>query len=307
MIPKEGTSWHSYPSIFALGHKALEDLFDGPVVIEEKVDGSQFSFGRFNGELRVRSKGKEMMVDAPEKMFTEAIQVVQGLDLHDGWTYRGEYLQKPKHNALAYDRIPKNHIILFDINTSNEVYLNPVEKREEAERIGLEVVPLFAHIVTGGWNLEKLRALLEMTSILGGQKIEGFVIKNYGKFGPDKKCLMGKYVSEAFKEVHRKAWGESNPTQGDYIIRIAEELKTPARWNKAILHLKERGELEDSPRDIGKLINEIRDDVIKEERERIEKELFDHFWPSITRLMLRGFPEWYKEQLAAKQFEEVGS
>jgi ATP-dependent RNA circularization protein (DNA/RNA ligase family) len=35
----------SYPSIYALGHRAIRELFDGPVVVEEKIDGSQFSFG----------------------------------------------------------------------------------------------------------------------------------------------------------------------------------------------------------------------------------------------------------------------
>jgi hypothetical protein len=39
------SSWHSYSSIYALGHKALAELFMEPVLIEEKVDGSQFSFG----------------------------------------------------------------------------------------------------------------------------------------------------------------------------------------------------------------------------------------------------------------------
>jgi hypothetical protein len=35
----------SYSSIFNLGHKAVADIFKTPVLCEEKVDGSQFSFG----------------------------------------------------------------------------------------------------------------------------------------------------------------------------------------------------------------------------------------------------------------------
>lgn len=41
---------HSYSSPFALGHKALArdnerpGLLEAPVLIEEKIDGSQFSF-----------------------------------------------------------------------------------------------------------------------------------------------------------------------------------------------------------------------------------------------------------------------
>ena len=29
-------SWHSYPSIFAMGHRALKELFLDPVIVEEK-------------------------------------------------------------------------------------------------------------------------------------------------------------------------------------------------------------------------------------------------------------------------------
>ncbi len=43
-----------------------------------------------------------------------------------------------------------------------------------------------------------LYALLEKESILGG-KVEGIVVKNYARFGKDKKVLMGKYVSEQGK------------------------------------------------------------------------------------------------------------
>jgi hypothetical protein len=51
-------SWHSYPSIYNLGHRALQDLLTVSVNVEEKVDGSQFSFGiTEEGEIKLRSKG----------------------------------------------------------------------------------------------------------------------------------------------------------------------------------------------------------------------------------------------------------
>ena len=80
---------NSYPSIYALGHKAIQGIFDTEVLIEEKVDGSQFSFGLVNGELSCRSKGKDIVLDAPEKMFGNAIEVVKSLPLREGWVYRG--------------------------------------------------------------------------------------------------------------------------------------------------------------------------------------------------------------------------
>lgn len=295
------TSYHSYPKIYAIGHSALRELFLDEVTIEEKVDGSQFSFGIINGELRCRSKGAQLNVEYPEQMFANAVATVKTLDLRAGWTYRGEYLRVPKHNSLAYDRIPERHIIIFDINTAEEEYLSYEEKRNEAIRIGLETVPLLHRGVVD--NPQKLLSFLETTSILGGQKIEGFVVKNYRRFGADKKALMGKYVSEAFKEVHSKEWKNTNPSTGDVIQRLILGLKTPARWNKAVQHLKERGEFTESPKDIGALIKEVQHDIAEECSDEIKDALYRYAIKHIQRGVVAGLPEWYKEELLKSQFD----
>jgi hypothetical protein len=299
-------SWHSYPSIYALGHRAIADLLTGDVLVEEKIDGSQFSFGvTEDGEIKVRSKGAQLHPDAPEKMFTAAVASVKERAhlLRPGWTYRGEYLAKPKHNSLAYDRIPRGHIIVFDINSAHEEYLPYEEKQAEAERIGLETVALIYRGKVSG--IADFRMFLDRESVLGGQKIEGVVVKpvGYAKFGLDKKCLLGKFVSEAFKEVHAREWKASNPGPTDIVDRIAGDLHTTARWDKAVLHLRERGVLEGSPRDIGALIKEVPADIRKEESDYIKDKLFAWAWPQIQRKVTHGLPEWYKDELLKQQFE----
>lgn len=296
-------SWHSYPKIYALGHPAIRELFSDPVVVQEKVDGSQFSFGSFGGQLRVKSKGAELFFESPQKMFTEALEMVKskaGL-LKDGWTYRGEYLQKSKHNVMAYPRIPKDHVILFDTNTDAEAYLSPEQVREEADRLGLECVETHKHEVIS--NVEDLAALMALPSGLGGPR-EGLVFKNYARFGADKKVLMGKMVSEQFKEVHQGEWRKNNPTAKDTVEMIGVSLRTPARWHKSIQRLRELGQIEDSPRDIGLLIKEIRKDVVEECREDIKDRLYKFAIEDILRVVNAGFPQWYKDELAKKQFEE---
>lgn len=47
----------SYPKIYALGHKAIEELLHDDVCVQEKVDGSQISFGLLDGKLYISSKG----------------------------------------------------------------------------------------------------------------------------------------------------------------------------------------------------------------------------------------------------------
>lgn len=302
------TSWHTYPSIFALGHRALAELFLDPVTVEEKIDGSQFSFGLFEGEdelfLRVRSKGAEMYVEAPEKMFQAAVKTVNTIacQLTPGWTYRAEYLAKPHHNALAYDRVPAQHLILFDVNPGHEEYLPWAAKAEEAARLGLEVVPLlFAGVIT---DMTQFRAFLESPSVLGGQKIEGVVVKNYARFGADKKVLMGKFVSEAFRETHHRVWTEANPQGGGILNTLGARLTSPARWQKAVQHLREAGHIQDAPQDIGLLMREVWPDIEKEEREAIQAELYAWAAPHLRRHVTRGLPEWYKEQLLRRQFEQ---
>jgi RNA ligase-like protein len=304
------SSWHTYPQIFNMGHRYVKDILTSPVLVEEKVDGSQFSFGVFVNDqhesyMRVRSKGAELTVEAPEKMFKAGVDWVKAnmLNLTPGYTYRGEYLAKPKHNALAYDRAPKNNIIIFDINDGEESYLEPSAKSREAERIGLEVVPhLYAGMVS---SLDQFRDLLARDSVLGGQKIEGVVVKNYSMFGLDKKALMGKFVSEAFKEVHQKSWSTENPAKQDVVQQIIETYRSPARWQKAVIHLRERGLIEDSPKDIGLLFKEVWPDILKEEEQAIKDKLFAWAQDQIRRGVTGGMPEWYKEQLLLKQFEGV--
>ena len=302
------TSWHSYPSIYALGHRYVSELLLDPVLVEEKVDGSQFSFGIFSTldgawDVKVRSKGAQLNVYAPEKMFQKAVEQVMARKdlLQPGWTYRAEYLAKPKHNALCYDRVPKDHLVIFDINRGHEDYLEPVEKLHEANRIGFECVPqmfcgTFSHV-------DQLLGLLETTSFLGGQKVEGVVIKNYHRFGQDKKILIGKYVSEAFKETHAREWKADNPSKNDVVALLISTLKTDARWHKAVQHLRDAGQLDDSPKDIGLLFEEVPNDIRKEEEDFIKQKLFDWAWPHIQRGVMAGLPEWYKEQLMKKQFE----
>jgi hypothetical protein len=296
-------SWHSYPSIYALGHRYLTELFFDDVQVEEKIDGSQFSFGRIDGELRARSKGAQINIDYPEKMFAEAVDVVKSLDLHDGWTYRAEYLKKPKHNVLAYDRTPVKHLIIFDINTNQETYMSYEEKAAEAARLGLEVVPFIYHGKIA--SPEELLKHLDRVSILGGTKIEGMVFKNYNRFGQDKKALMGKYVSEAFKEVHESEYKKENPQSGDILQSLRDSYKTEARWHKAVQHLSERGELTDTPKDIAALLKEVHEDIKKECADEIKEKLYRWAISHILRSSVGGLPEWYKEQLMKKQFQGV--
>ncbi len=295
---------NSYGKIYNLGHAYLADLFKDPVLVEEKVDGSAFSMRKLNGELQCRSKGAPLFLDNPQMMFVEALNSARELLplMHEGWTYRCEYLQKPRHNGLVYDRIPHKHLIIYDIDTGDQNYLSYGAKKEEADRIGLECVPImFEGMIE---NVDQVLKLMDTISVLGGQKIEGMVFKNYKQYAGDGKVLMGKHVSEEFKEVQRAHWKIDNPKKGDIIDSLVDSYRTPARWNKAIQHLREAGNLTDTPKDIGPLMKEVMADIQSECEQEIKNALYAWAKKEISRRVVHGLPEWYKEKLIEKQFEE---
>lgn len=289
-------------SINHVAHKMVSELFDDPVEITEKIDGSFISFGvDDNDELQMRSKGQELFYDAPSsglfKAGMDAIRERADL-LVPGWVWRGEYLAKPKHNSLCYDRIPQGHIIIFDVEVSLGHHLDPDARLHEASFIGFETVPV---LHWGPWEegIPGLKKFLDLTSCLGGQKIEGVVVKNSSK-DLNGHMMMGKLVSDQFKEVHTKSWKEANPNKGDVVQELINAYKTEARWRKAVQHLEERGELTNSPKDIGPLLKEVSQDVLKEEEEEIKNALFKLCWPKISRGIGSGLPDWYKSLLESE-------
>lgn len=293
----------SYSKVRGLGHPQIAELFNEPVIIQEKVDGSQFSFMLKDGVLHCRSKTKDQTY-APDKMFEAAKKEVEQLDLREGWIYRGELLNRPKHNTLAYSRAPKHFVVIFDIDITGQTnYLSYEEVRAEATRIDLEVVPkLFEGKVSSAADLEKL---LDTESFLGGTKIEGVVCKNYQRWSKDGKTIMGKLVQEKFKERNQKDFKDRNPTGKDIVDQLISEFQdNEARWVKAIQHLDEQSKLAHDPSDIGKLIKEIQKDLLEEEKEYIKERLFKWAWPRIYRKAVGTFPTWYKSRVMKDQFNE---
>jgi hypothetical protein len=236
-------------------------------------------------------------------MFLPALSTVESIRdlLIPGWTYSCEFLSKPKHNALCYNRTPLGHLVLFDIRTDEENYLHHSQRAMEAACLGIDVIPVLSLEPP---TLDLIKAYLETPSFLGGQKIEGVVIKNYAKFGLDGKALMGKYVSEAYKEVHKGEWRAANPNRSDILEHLISKYRTPSRWEKAVQHLREAGQLEGSPKDIGNLMKESHIDLENECKEEIAEALLTWALPKIKRGGTAGLAEWYKEKLLREQFQE---
>jgi len=306
-----------FPKIFHIGEDMISNLFKGTVEISEKIDGSQWSFGiNEDGETIMRSKGQDLTYQVVPKMFEKAQEQVERIipilkkEELNNIVFYCEFLNGPSHNVLKYERVPKNNLYLFGVKTGEGVgsFISNYKKLwEYADMLDVERVNI---LYTGEIkDTKELNSLLENNSILGLEKVEGIVVKNYNepacKGGYMCPISMGKYVRESFKERHKSEWRGTHTSKGRLEI-FFDSFRSEARWEKATQHLRDNDELENVPRDIGKLMKEIEKDLIEEEAENIKEELYKIFIGDITRMARRGAPEWYKQRLLEKGFIDEG-
>ena len=295
----------AYPKISTIGQRHNANIFDGEVEVTEKMDGSQFSFGMIDGKLHVRSKGQMIDPAKSDKLFNKgvefAIKASEEKWLPNGVVFHGETIHAPRHNKLTYTRTPKGHVMLYAIrDITNNTAAQWEEVAKWAYILGCEAAPLlYKGMVDGIAMLDKI---MDAKSVLGGAKMEGVVVKRFESviIGDDTlPFIQAKYVSSEFKEV-----AGLKITGRDRVLDLFEQYQTVPRWEKAVQHLREAGELEGSPRDIGKLMAELNRDVDGECGEEVAEELWQLFRKDFLKTVSRGFPEWYKDQLIARFTQE---
>jgi len=303
-----------YPKVLTLGATYTENALVGEVILQEKVDGSQLRFGWDDEEkFRVFSKNQEIHKEAAG-MFEAGVKSVMNKDgLYKNTTLFGEYLQKPKHNTLKYEKTPTNHIVIFD-GLDDTGWMTRDTLQGWAEYFNVDLIPEFyvgeiknyrigageKFDRTKGWNAtDFLKRINGQTmSYLGGELIEGTVIKNYNQtievYGV-LRPVFAKYVREEFKERHQKnpEFRPKKQTIQDYLTSFRSE----SRWLKAVQHLRDEGKLENEPRDIGTLIKLVQQDIDEEETENIKNYLYGQYIKDIKYIATSGLPEWYKEKL----------
>ena len=295
-----------YSKIWGLDHAETRKM-EGPLIAEEKIDGSQISWGILEDELKIKSKNVGIDPYAPPPLFLKSVQHIIFLFnshlLRPGYIYRGESMKDKKHNALEYARAPRNNIILFDVEPYRGSFLEYDELIDIAENeLLLEVVPAIGEFGTlDEATPEVLDKLLQKESFLGGQLIEGVVLKPSLNeclvYGRDGKIIMAKYVSEKFKEVNDKNWKEQRPSSKDFVYELAESVTTNARFEKAVQHLRESGNYKGAVQDIGPLMKRIEEDILEECEEMIKAKLWARYKDPILRYAVGRIPKWYKVKL----------
>jgi hypothetical protein len=303
---------HGYPKLWTWPQAQVETILDGEFVIQEKYDGSQFSFGLRDGVVHFRSRGAAVEPETTDKLFSPVVTHIRERThlLREGWTYRGEAFRGPRHNTKTYERTPAGHFVLFDVEPIPGKFLCPALVKDVAALLGVEPVrtifegsrlPETVDFVP--WSVW-LEGLLDQYSTLGAEVlIEGIVIKAYDQLTRLGQVMMAKVVSPEFKEQHKS--NKDFKKGVDYATALAGDYRTEARWRKAVSHLRDEGTLESSPRDIGPLLAELQRDFEQECADNVGRQFWAHYRKTILKGIGRGFPEWYKAELRRGVDENV--
>jgi len=298
----------SYPKVLQIHQLEMMGgvkLSEEEWVIEEKADGSLFKCAIENGKINIGSKSVDMIIQneriIPQKMFLKGIDYVlenkeKFLSYSEGTVFYFEYLDKPKHNTLCYERVPKNNLMLFDVRLPSG-FMIPQDLGIVADVLGVEAVPILG--VAELESVDDLEEILKQTSFLGGPALEGVVLKNYQKlrerepnFGEP---VFAKWVREDFKELNHKEWKKEG--KQDIMLKLMDKYATKPRWEKAVQHLKDGGKIENELKDLALIIPEVIRDTLEEEEESIKNMLWEEYKKDFSRRLTSGLPEWYKRKL----------
>ncbi len=292
-----------YPKLLHIGHRSIKTIFSSSVEVQEKIDGSQFSFMKLNDKIIFRSKNVEFdLTNAPD-LFRPSIAniLLNEKNVEEGYIYRAESIKNKRHNMLEYERAPIGNTIIFDIQKmpyGSQDYLSHEEICQHCSKINCEPIKSFGtHLIN---DIDETGPWMESISQLGKTKIEGLVFKNYNQYTYEGNAMMAKLVSNEFKETMVKSI-KGDTEKIDIFESIASSLKTEARYRKATQHLAERNELKNSLSDIGLIIREFQKDVKEEEEDYIKECLFGHFWKKISRNIVNDIPDWYKNKLESQE------
>lgn len=251
--------WKKYIKIRALGTDETDGIFDGMCVVQEKIDGGNFSFFIEDNTLIVASHNG-VRNDLTQKEWKALLPITEAFSnnmryLNPNYQYYGESMQK--HTLKYPDDI--FGFIGFDIwDIESESFLKWKDAKKEFKLIGLPFIHVHFERDGSEITIEELNECIKDSAYKEGES-EGIVIKNYDR------QIFAKIVTDSFKEKNRKVFKGTfqSPKEGNSTIIIASTYSTDARIEKMIHKLVDEGHKLDMSM-IPVLFNAVAEDIFEE-------------------------------------------
>jgi cytidyltransferase-like protein len=187
---------HLYDLYNKKGQDFIEKLFNTYVTVNEKMDGSAFIFersvedGKFKFYKRDQRNPITMVDRTLMKYYEVPIQYIESLPPHilgiipRGWKFGLEFFSNPQPVEIAYDRIPKNNLILSYVHVMEDGKISRTiqekEKLDEwADILGIERPPI---IFQGNLDDSQKEKILEFLRTPFEGLLEEFKTKSFVRF-----------------------------------------------------------------------------------------------------------------------------
>jgi hypothetical protein len=187
---------HLYDIYKKKGEDFLSELFSSKVTINEKMDGSSFSFektkdGRFNFYKRDQRRPITMVDRTLMKYYEKPIQFIETLPQHVldeipvGWRFGTEYFSSINPQDIVYDELPKNNLILSYIQKRNQIgeVIETVHDQEIldlwADILGISRPPIYFQ---GTLNDDQKRQILDFINTPLSDLVQEFKTRSFVKY-----------------------------------------------------------------------------------------------------------------------------
>ena len=188
---------HLYDLYNKKGADFVNQIFNQYVTINEKMDGSAFSFernkdtGKFKFYRRDQRNPITLVDRTLMKYYEKPIQYIESLPPHiiqkipRGWRFGLEYFANTNPVEIVYDRLPKNHLILsyvHQLDDSGKI-VKTIQKKESldewADLLGVERSPI---IFQGKLDEDQKSQLLEFLNTPFKKLVERFSTQSFVRY-----------------------------------------------------------------------------------------------------------------------------
>ncbi len=244
---------HLYDLYNKKGKDFVDNLLNSYVTVNEKMDGSAFIFerdqdtGKFNFYKRDQRNPITLVDRTLMKYYEKPINYIESLPPHiiqkipRGWRFGLEYFSNPNPVEIAYDRVPKNNLILSYVHRKDESGKvgGTIQDKQEldnwADLLGVERPPI---IFQGRLSEDQKDEILNFLrtpfeDLVKEYKTRSFVAFIIGVLNPElKTTALNKDLEKPIEGIVFR-FGEKDSQQEPILSKMVDPVFTELAKNKA--------------------------------------------------------------------------
>ena len=312
---------HLYDIYNKKGQEFVDQLFNTYVTVNEKMDGSAFTFerdketGKFKFYRRDQRNPITFVDRTLMKYYEKPIQYIESLPPHileeipRGWRFGLEYFANTKPVEISYDTMPKNHLILSYVHEFGEdgKIKKTIQNKEEldnwADLLGIDRAPIiFQGYLTEDQKIEILDFLkTPFNQLVERFKTQSFVRFIIGTLNPElKKSALNNNLDKDVEGIVFR-FGDSAKDSEPVLAKMVDPVFTQMAKDKSI-HQKEN-----KPSDfLGITLLDVMNFILEEGLDtfKVEGENEDERYVSFMSDVFVKFLEENEEKYRGADFEE---